>query len=269
MTFDYLIDQYGTSYVLDSADRRRIISERLIDACQDLLSRDLKAGGKTFKFAGQHDFSEFKPKLKNHFGGKDVVATSSELAYIFQGRDKTVEQLTYEVIPEEFEGIIIEKVIAISTSNKSLYNELTSFGLPTFSRPIYNSGNDNQVTLDFEKIANKCRDLVKDFEINVFGKKVVGEEVEEEVLLHGNQVLATETSPEGITYNVEKSGDLPSDATAREEIMADRIQDLDDLVTDGVIIRYEIEEFNDRTVVKTYFRVLEDYDKTFNVSNIL
>lgn len=268
MTFDYLIDQYGSNYVLSSADRRQVISDRLIDACQDLLSRDLKAGGKTFKFTGEHDLSAFKPKLKNHFGEKDAAASASELNYIFAGREKTIEQLTYDVIPEEFEGIIIEKVIALFDGNKSLYEELTS-GYINTDKPIFKLSPDSQVTLNFEKIAKKCQNHVKDFKINVFGKEIVGEEFEEDVLLHGNQVLATETSPEGITYNVEKSGDLPSDAAAREEIMADRIQDLDEKVTEGVIVRYEIEEFNDRTVVKTYFRVLEDYEKTFDVSNIL
>lgn len=269
MTFDYLINQYGQEYTLSSVDRRQVISERLIDACQDLLSRDLKAGGKTFKFTGQHDFSEFKPKLKSHFEDKDVIGAASELNYIFSSREKTIEQLTYDVIPEEFEGTIINRAVALFDGNKSLYEELTSFGLPTFSRSIYNSGDDNQITLNFEKIADKCRNYVKDFKINVFGKKVVGEEVVEEVLLHGNQILATETSPDGIIYNIEKSGDLPSDATVREEIMADRIQDLEDLVSSGEIIRYEIEELNNKTVVKTYFRILEDYEETFSVSNIL
>jgi hypothetical protein len=269
MTFDYLIDQYGTSYELNSADRRQVISDRLIDACQDLLSRDLKAGGKTFRFTGEHDFSGFKPKLKNHFGGKDVEGTAAELNYIFMGREKTIEQLTYEVIPEEFEGIIIHKVVALfKEGGKSLYEELTS-GSITTNRPIYKLSANSQVTLNFEKVAKKCQNHIENFEINVFGKKIVGEEFEEDVLLHGNQVLATETSPEGVTYNVEKSGDLPSDAAAREDIMTERIQDLEDLVSSGEIIGYEIEEFSNRTVVKTRFRILEDYEKTFNVSNIL
>ena len=99
MTFDYLINQYGTMYVLDSADRRQVISDRLIDACQDLLSRDLRAGGKTFKFAGQHDLSAFKPKLKNHFGGKDVEGTAAELNYIFAAREKTIEHSFILFVP--------------------------------------------------------------------------------------------------------------------------------------------------------------------------
>ena len=220
-------------------------------------------------FKGEHDFSGFKPKLKNHFGEKDAAASAAELNYIFMGREKTIEQLEYDVIPEEFEDIIIHKVVALfKDGGKSLYEELTS-GYINTDKPIYKLNPDSQVTLNFEKIAKKCQNHIENFEINVFGKEIVGEEFEEDVLLHGNQVLATETSPEGITYNVEKSGDLPSDAAAREEIMADRIQDLDEKVTKGAIVRYEIEEFNDRTVVKTYFRILEDYEKTFNVSNIL
>lgn len=271
MTLEQLTNQYGESYVLSSGDRRRVISERLIDACQDLLSRDLKADGKTFKFVGDHDFSEFKEKLRSHFGSKDAEMSAAELNFIFSGRKKTIEQLTYDVIPEQFDNIVIEKVIAgYSNESRRLYEML--LGLSNSNpakRPIRNSGSDNQVTFNFERLEKRCKQYVKDFVVYVYGKKITGEEYEEDILLHGNQVMATETSPEGITYTVEKSGDLPSDENAREEMLAERIQELDEMVESGEVARYEIEEFSNKTIIKTYFKVFEDYEAKFNVDTIL
>ena len=269
MTLEQLTNQYSENYVLNSDDRRRVISERLIDACQDLLSRDLKAGGKTFKFAGEHDFSEFKEKLRGHFENNDAENSAYELNFIFSGRKKTIEQLVYDVTPGQFDdNIIVEKVIAGFNGSRPLYERLLEHTDPT-KRPIRKSGSNNQITFNFERLENRCKLHITDSVIYVYGKKIVGEEYEEEILLHGNQVMATETSPEGITYNVEKSGDLPSDASAREEIMTSRIQDLDDLVESGTIVKYNIEEFSNRTVIKTYFRLLEDYQEEFNVQSIL
>jgi len=272
MTLEQLTNQYGESYVLYSGDRRQVISERLIDACQDLLSRDLKSGnGKIFKFTGEHDFSEFKEKLRSHFGSKDAEMSAAELNFIFSGRKKTIEQLTYDVIPDQFENIVIEKVIAgYDNENRTLYEML--LGLSNTNpnkRPIRNSGGNNQVTFNFERLETRCKQYVEDFSVYVYGKKIVGEEYEEDILLHGNQVMATETSPEGITYTVEKSGDLPSDENAREEMLAERIQELDEMIESGEVARYEIEGFSNKTIIKTYFKVLEDYEGKFNIDTIL
>lgn len=265
MTFDNLVSQYGEAYVLDSDARKNVISERLILACQDLLSRNLKAGGKTFNFAGAHDFEDSIVKLYNKFDSNDVVGVAATLSHIFQARKETVEQLTYSVNPSQFQNIEVLSAIGTYKGNKNLYDRLTDFN--SVSRPITTTG--TYIKLNFKKIKNRCEDFIKDFEINVQGKRVVGEEFEEDILMHGNQVLATETSPEGITYKVEKSGDLPSDQFLREEIMSDRIYELDDMVSSGEVIKYEINSFSNRTIIKTYFKVLEDYENTFNVGEIL
>ena len=263
MTFDNLIDTYGNSYTVSQS--YNTIASNIVSACEDLLSSNLKAGNKTFTFSGSHDFGDAISNLSDKLSDGDVVGVAGQIAYIFQNRKGTIEQLTYTVNPNDFENIIILSVRGGYDGNKNLYDRLTDF--TQINRPITTSG--SSIVLDFTRIRNRCQEYVEDFKINVQGQKIVGEEYEEEILLHGNQVMATETSPEGITYSVEKSGDLPSDASAREEIMASRIQDLEDLVESGVIVKYNIEEFSNKTVVKTYFRLLEDYQKEFNVQSIL
>lgn len=263
MTFDNLIDIYGNSYTVSQS--YNTVASNIISACEDLLSSNLKAGNKTFTFSGSHDFGDSISSLSDKLSNGDVVGVAAQIAYIFQNRKGTIEQLTYTVNSNDFENIIILSVRGGYDGNNNLYNRLTDF--TQINRPITASG--SSIVLDFTRIRNRCQEYVKDFKIDVQGQEIVGEEYEEEILLHGNQVMATEISPEGITYNVEKSGDLPSDASAREEIMTSRIQDLEDLVESGVIVKYNIEEFSNKTVVKTYFRKLEDYQKEFNVQSIL
>lgn len=263
MTFDNLISTYGDSYAV--TESYNSIASGIISACEDLLSSDLKAGGKTFTFSGSHDFGDSIPALADKLSGNDVVGVASTLSYIFQSRKATIEQLTYTTKESEFQDIIVLSALGGYDDDKSLYDELTSFN--SINRPI--STNGSVIILDFTRIRNKCQNYVKKFKINVQGKKIEGEEYEEDVLLHGNQVMATETSPEGITYKVEKSGDLPSDAAAREEIMAERIQDLDAMVDSGEVVRYNVQEYSSKTVIKTYFKILSDYGKDFEVQSIL
>jgi hypothetical protein len=263
MTFDNLINTYGNSYAVTGSYNS--IASKVISACEDLLSSDLKAGGKTFTFAGSHDFNESVSNLSSAFSTNDVVGVAATLSYIFSARQATVEQLTYTTKESEFQDIIVLSALGGYDGNKKLYDELTAFN--SINRPVTTNG--SKIVLDFTRIRNRCQDYVKDFKINVQGKKIEGEEYEEDILMHGNQVMATETSPEGITYKVEKSGDLPSDANAREEIMAERLQDLDAMVDSGEVVRYSIQEYSSRTVIKTYFKILSDYEKDFNVSNIL
>jgi hypothetical protein len=270
-TFESLSSEYGNNYPISSYYRGNKVAGELIEACQNLLSSNLKAGGKTFTFKGEHDFSASKNKLRTAlWTDKSVVDIAAIISYLFQNSESTVEQLVYDVNENQFQNIIVLVALGTYDGNKNLYDRLTDFNQTSNKRPITISGGDRpEIILDFKRIEKRCEEFVKDFKINVQGKKIVGEEYEEEILLHGNQVMATETSPEGITYNVEKSGDLPSDASAREEIMASRIQDLEDLVESGTIVKYNIEKFSNKTVVKTYFRLLEDYQKEFNVQSIL
>jgi hypothetical protein len=234
MTFDNLISTFGNSYAVSGS--YNTVASNIISACEDLLSSDLKAGGKTFTFSGSHDFGGSISSLSSKLSENDVVGVASVISYIFQSREATIEQLTYTVKESEFQDIIILSALGGFDGEDSLY---------------------------------ECQNYVKKFKINVQGKKIEGEEYEEDILLHGNQVMATETSPEGITYNVEKSGDLPSDANAREEIMTERIQDLEDMVDSGEVVRYDIQEYSNKTVIKTYFKILSDYSDDFNVQSIL
>jgi len=263
MTFDNLIDIYGNSHTVSQS--YNTVASNIISACEDLLSSNLKAGNKTFTFSGSHDFGDSISSLSDKLSNGDVVGVAAAIAYIFQNREGTIEKLTYDANPNDFEDIIILSVRGGYDGNKNLYHRLTDF--TQVNRPITTSG--SSIVLDFTRIRNRCQEYVEDFKIDVQGQKIVGEEYEEEILLHGNQVMATETSPEGIPYNVEKSGDLPSDASAREEIMASRIQGLEEEVELGTIVKYNIEEFSNKTVIKTYFRLLEDYQEEFNVQSIL
>lgn len=263
MTFDNLISTFGNSYAVSGS--YNTVASNIISACEDLLSSDLKAGGKTFTFSGSHDFGGSISSLSSKLSENNAVGVASAISYIFQSREATIEQLTYTVKESEFQDIIILSALGGFDGEDSLYDELTSF--TQINRPITSEGSN--IILDFTRIRNKCQNYVKKFKINVQGKKIEGEEYEEDILLHGNQVMATETSPEGITYNVEKSGDLPSDANAREEIMTERIQDLEDMVDSGEVVRYDIQEYSNKTVIKTYFKILSDYSDDFNVQSIL
>lgn len=263
MTFDNLINTYGDTYtVTGSYDS---VATNIVSACQDLLSSNLKAGDKTFTFSGNHDFSGAVSGLSDKISSGDVIGVASAISYLFQNRKETIAELTYSVKESDFQGIIVLSVRGGYNGNKNLYDRLTDF--TQIKRPISLSGSN--IVFDFTKVKNRCEQYVESFKINVQGQRIVGEEYEEDVLLHGNQILATETSPEGITYNVEKSGDLPSDEAARQEMMITRIEDLEDLVSTGSVKRYSIDELTDRTIVKIYFNKLEDYDKSFNVQSIL
>jgi len=270
-TFASLSSGYGNNYPISSYYRGNKVAGELIEACQNLLSSNLKAGGKTFTFKGEHDFSASKNKLRTAlWTDKSVVDVAAIISYLFQNSESTVEQLVYDVNENQFQNIMVLSVIGTYDGNKNLYDRLTDFNEVPNKRPITRSGGDRpEIILDFKRIEKRCEEFITDFKVNVQGKKIVGQEYEEEKLYHGNQVMATETSEDGVTYNVEKSGDLPGDVETRKEILAQRRQDFDALIESGDIVKYTIDEYSQRTIIKTYFNVLEDYEKDFNVQTIL
>ena len=264
MTFDKLIETYEESYIVTSS--HSTVAENIILACEDLIARSLKTSNdKTFNFIGEIENSGAKENLKNALSSGNVVSACSTIDPIFTSK-KSAKNFIYEHISEEFNNIIVLSSIGLFKGSKKLYDELASFNKEGSKRPITSSGSN--IIIRPKLIKEKCEDYIKSFKMSVNGKIIVGEYFEEDVLMHGNQVIGTATEG-NITYNIEKSGDLPSDKHARDSILFTLIEGLDQRVDSGEVSKYEVIEGSGKTIIKTYFNELDDYNQELTVNSIL
>ena len=261
MTFDQLVNEYGDTFTVSSSYSQ--VANDIISACADLIKSSLIANGKRFNFIGEVDESSVSNNLRIALLDGNVVSCAASITPLFQS-ENAVKNFIYDYNEQDFDDILVLSVRGLYSGNKNLYDELTSFS--SISRPITVS--DSKIVISPKKIKEKCVNYMEDFKIRIDGKKIVGESYEEDILLHGNQVLKTITEG-NITYNIEKSGDLPSDENLREDMLLEIIESLDQQVSSGEVSRYEVMRYDNKTLVKTYFKELEEYNKEFSVNSII
>jgi hypothetical protein len=261
MTFDDLIDKYGETFSVSSSYSQ--VANDIVSACDDLIKRVLVAEGKKFKFIGELEFSSSIESLAVALRDANLVNCAASISPLFQS-ENAIKNFIYSYDNQDFENILVLSIRGLYNGDKNLYDELTSFS--SSSRPI--TINDSKIVINPKMIKEKCVNHIESFKINVNGKKIVGESYEEDILLHGNQILRTEVE-DNITYNIEKSGDLPADKEARENMILKIIEKLNQQVSLGEVSRYEVVKQNRKTLIKTYFKELEDYNVEFNVDTII
>lgn len=266
--FQYLIDNYGERYTVpkDSAVQDEVaglLSQAVRK--QAISNLELKNGDIAIYVGPEPDYGmALKSKIKSSLQNVDVDGIVGAIAYRFQN-ELEVRKFKYDLdIPD----VDILSCIGTFSGEYTLYDRLAKYTYGRNQRPITKNSGGGKIILDFYKIRAEIQKYMKDFTVNVEGKKLIGTEYDEDILLHGNQIISTQTSEQGITYNIEKSGDLPSDPDQRRFMLDSIITDMDIKIISGEIQDYSIDEYSNKTIIRLYFKVLEDYSEKFEVSSL-
>jgi len=254
--FYYLIQTYGEEYSVPPDDIDSIAGE-LSQAVRKLVMADLKLSGFDniiYWDSEEIGGSELKRKIKDSIKNKKPDEIRGHINYLFSSNYAFENYYKYRI---EIEDVDILLCKGTPKSVKSVYDMLEGYiGLNTIG---------TRIKFNFFKMQQQLQKFMKTIDISVEGKKDIGVDIDVDELLHGNQVIETLTE-NGITFNIEKSGDLPSDPNERKIIIDSMREDLNKLKNDGVIINYEINEFANKTNIKTYSKKLQDFSKVYDVN---
>lgn len=263
--FDDLRNEYGDRYTVNQDDRDKFAGY-LTQAVKKMIKADLKLNNGMTAFYAGDDLNEtsspLKRKIKESIKNVEPFKIAEHINFYFHDPTAIQKIFKYEM---NIQNVEILSCIGTATTEDKVYDLLTEGDRN--DRAISNNSSGSKIILDFKKIQRTLRQRLKSFEINVEGKKDIGLDVDVDELMHGNQVIETRTE-NGITYNIEKSGDLPEDNESRKQMIDDMIIDLEDKKTSGDIVDYSVNEMQKKTIVKVKFKKLEDYSKVFTVSSL-
>ena len=266
--FYYLIQTYGEQHILKKEEHDEIAG-LLSQAVRKLVMADLNLKNQDFKAMWIGDYIEggpLKSKIKESMDNLKTDDIAGHINYLFSSEYAIKNYYTYSVnVP----GVNILYQKGAPKDENKVYDRLTRSRVvftPTyeFVKPIDTNPGRTRIRLFYKEIEKEIKQFMKKVTINVEGKKEVGLEEDKDIVLHGNQVMETVTE-NGITYNIEKSGDLPNDPDERKIMIDNMRSDLESLKSDGSIVNYTIDEYNQRTVVKIFSKKLQDFSKEYEV----
>jgi len=272
--FYYLIEEYGEEHILNE-DEHEEIADLLSQAVLKFVMADLKLKNHNFNamWSGETIETEgLKNKIKKSMDELKPFDIASHINYFFSSEFAMKNYYTYSVnVPGV--NILYQKGTSKDGQDTSIYRRLTdvqsymSFSGFELVRPIGRDYTRTRIRLYYKLIRDEIKQFMKRVKVTVQGQKEVGLIEDVDILVHGNVVMETLTE-NGITFDVEKSGDLPKDINERKTMIDNMIVDLEKLKQDGDIVDYTINEGSSKTIIKTFSKKLEDFNKEYSVEDI-
>lgn len=269
--FQYLIDEYGEVHTVKEDDIDRVAG-LVSQAVRKLVMADLNLKNQDFKATWAGDYIEgggLKRKIKESMEAVKPMEIAGHINYYFASEYAIKNYYNYTV---DIEDVNVLYCKGMPKDTKSVYTRLitptlSTSGLSFFSKPIDKNFGGGKIVFEYKKMRDEIQRFMKKVEVQVEGQKEVGTEEDVDVLLHGNQVMETLTE-NGITFNVEKSGDLPKDRSERKTMIDNMKSDLDGLKSDESIVNYSINEQANKTVVKIVSKKLEKFSKKYYTQSL-
>jgi len=266
--FDDLIEEYGEVHFLKEEEHDEIAG-LLSQAVRKYVMADLKLDGQDFNAMWAGDYIEggpLKAKIKESMDALKPIDIIGHINYYFNSEYAIKNYYAYSV---DVPGVNVLYEKGTLKSDKNIYNRLRTPRLIftttyEFIEPIDLNAYGTRIVLLYKEIKKEIEAFMKEVKLSVEGQKEVGLEEDKDVLLHGNQVMETLTE-NGVTFDVEKSGDLPKDPDERKTMIDNMRSDLESLKSDESIVNYTINEYNQRTVVKIFSKKLQDFSEEYSV----